>query len=57
MLSDKAYLARPAAWMLHGPLTALMIGTSTASTFSTSMRPYHAFSSSSMSPSGPSIAR
>src|SRR4051812_13830049 len=43
-------------WMLHGPLTALMIGTSTARMFSISMRPYHAFSSSCMRPSWPSIA-
>ena len=44
-------------WMLHGPLTALIIGTSTASTFSMSMRPYQAFSSSFMRPFSPSIAR
>ena len=37
--------------MLHGPLTALIIGTSTASTFSISIRPYQAFSSIVTTPS------
>src|SRR5262249_51748158 len=44
-------------WMLHGPLTAVIIGTSTASTFSMSMRPYQPFSSSFWRPFWPSIAR
>jgi hypothetical protein len=44
-------------WMLHGPLTAVIIGTSTASTFSMSMRPYQAFSSSFSRPFCPSMAR
>ncbi len=37
--------------MLHGPLTAAIIGTSTASRFSRSIRPYHAFSSMVTTPS------
>ena len=40
-------------WMLHGPLTALIIGTSTSRMLMMRLRAYHAFSSSFRSPRTP----
>ena len=42
--------------MVHGPFTAAIIGTSTASRFSMIMRPNHAFSSMVVTPSASAYA-